>query len=133
MTRLDDWPERLFEVIDEARHKPFKWGEWDCTTFAAACVEAMTGEDPMSEFRDRYEDEESGKEALKELGGGSLYSVLKRKFGKPVPVAFAQRGDLALAKTEQGPTVFVVLGEKMVGPGDEGLEAVPRSGRAFCV
>lgn len=135
MKRCDDWPERLFDEIEKARNRPFAWGKWDCTCFMAACVEAMTGEDPMADYRGRYQDEKTGKAALKEIGGGSLYQALRRKFGKPIPVALAHRGDLALARTSMGPTVFVVLGEQMAGPGDAGLELVPvdRATRAFHV
>lgn len=133
--RCDDWPELLLEEVEKARFKPFAWGSWDCTCFMAACVEAMTGEDPMADYRGRYEDEETGKAALKEIGGGSLYHALLRKFGNPIPVALAHRGDLALARTVMGPTVFVVLGEQMAGPGDDGLELVPTDSatRAFRV
>lgn len=134
-TRHGDWAKRLFEAVDAWRHTPFAWGSADCTCFMAACVEAMTGEDPMVEYRGQYEDEETGKAALKALGGGSLYNALRRKFGKPIPVAMAKRGDLALAKTSMGPTVFVVLGEQMTGPGDDGIEMVPTdsAARAFRV
>ena len=135
MKRREDWPERLFDTIAEWKHRPFAWGTADCCQFMAVCVEAMTGTDPMAEYRGQYEDEASGKAVLKAKGGGSLYNALRRKFGQPIPVPMAKRGDLALAKTNVGPTTFVVLGEEMTGPGDDGLEMVSTAvaSRAFRV
>jgi hypothetical protein len=43
MTRLELWPSRLDAVIQAAATRPFAWGEHDCCTFAADCVEAVTG------------------------------------------------------------------------------------------
>lgn len=135
LIRREDWPEQLYAVIDDWRRTPFAWGSADCVCFMAACVEAMTDEDPMAEYRGQYEDEETAKAVMKLMGGGSLYNAMRRKFGKPIHVSMAKRGDLALAKTAMGPTVFVVLGEQMTGPGDDGLEMVPTAGatRAFRV
>lgn len=135
LARRPDWPERLHKEIEKARHKPFRWGRNDCCTFACNCVKAMTGEDPMAEFRRHYKDGVSAREALKTIGSGSLYHTARRKFGNPIPVAQAHRGDLALAMTQNGPTLFVILGEKMVGPGEDGLEHIPTldADRAFRV
>ena len=135
MKRRPDWPERLYREIEKARYKPFRYGKNDCCTFACDCVKAMTGEDPMAAFRRQYKDDASARAALKTIGSGSLYHTVRRKFGNPIPVAMAHRGDLALAITRNGPTLFVVLGEKMVGPGDDGLEHVPAADadRAFRV
>lgn len=133
--RLAGWPEHLMGVVRDWQDRPFEWGSADCLCFAAACVEAVTGEDKMTAPRGGYDDEESAKSALKTFGAGSLYHTLRREFGNPIPVAMARRGDLALTKTANGPTVFVVLGEKMTGPGEDGLEQTPTltADRAFRV
>ncbi|MFN3231682.1 MAG: DUF6950 family protein [Alphaproteobacteria bacterium] len=121
--RLPDWPERLADTIARLEDEPFRWGRHDCGTFAAECVEAITGADPIAGFRGAYEDEAGAKQALKEIGAGSLYHTLTKLFGKSVPPARARRGDLVLIRTELGPTLFVCLGEHCVGPGYERAES----------
>lgn len=95
MKRFVDWDNRLNQYLAEATKKEFDYAEHNCAHFAAGAVEAMTGEDPMEEFRGKFTNEKEAREALKTYGGGSLFSTLRRKFGNPVNGAHAKRGDLA--------------------------------------
>lgn len=87
-TRLDDWPERLRDVLATA-DRPFVWGEWDCCLFAATAVKAMTGEDFAAGFE--YTDKVSALRLLKDNGG---VAGIASKFLAEKSVALASRGDV---------------------------------------
>lgn len=117
--RHSAWETKLAEYIADKRGKPFVWGENDCCTFSAGAVEAMTGEDPMPEFRGKYD---TALGSARALGKKSLEEVLDEKF-EEVPIGFAQRGDLAWFTD----CVGVVAGGYAWFVGEDGLERVERS------
>lgn len=90
------WPRTLSEYLlaAQAQYKRdgFAWGRFDCCTFGADWVVQMTGVDPLAEFRGKY----STREEAFALAGGNLRTALESKLGPAIPVAHAQRGDLAL-------------------------------------
>ncbi len=94
--RLPDWPVRLNEYIVKAQSEQFDLGTHDCCTFAAGAVEAMTGVDPMADFRGKYDGWKSARKALKKIGQGELYDTLKDKFGKPLRGVYAHKGDVVM-------------------------------------
>ena len=117
--------------------KPFEWGKHDCCLFAANVVKAMTGEDPMVEFRGKYTDQESAIAALKKYGSVNLYQTMRRKFGNPR----RPRRSYVVYHTsrETGPTLGICLGQTCVFVGQEGtkegLVTLPTAEikRGFCV
>jgi hypothetical protein len=131
ITRREDWPERLAASIEAQAGKTFRWGKHDCTTAWSDHCKAMTGADPMAEFRGQYHDAASASAALKEIGAGSLYHTMARKFGKPAAPAMARRGDPVLAVTALGPTLLTCIGAECVGPGAEGPIRLPTTGARF--
>lgn len=120
MTRLEDWPLRLNAVIEAAAGRPFSWGEHDCCLFAADCVKAITGTDPMADVRGTYATEEEAGQLLAEA---PLRARLSALFGGAVPITLARRGDLLLFKDALG----VCLGERGAFVGPEGVSFVPVS------
>lgn len=125
LVRLPDWPERLSEIIDASRHKPFIWGEHDCCLFAMDCVEAMTGVDLAEPFRG-YKGKKQGFMVLKEHGGvkGIAESVAD-KFGiEEIDPAFAGRGDVCLFNIGQGDSLGIRAGEWIYAPGLEAIAAM---------
>lgn len=114
--RYEDWPPRLNAYVLSVQDKEFDVGVHDCTTFCAGAVEAITGVDYMEEFRDKYDSMESGEEALKTIGEGGLYKTLTKKFGKSLPGARGQRGDIAYYEGSCG----IVLGRVAVFLGEKG-------------
>ena len=137
MQRKDNWPARLVAKIEAARDKPFSWGEHDCCTFASACVEAMTGENPMKIFKGRYRSEADAGSILRQKGAGNLLDTLTEILGKPVPVEKAERGDVVYSVFETGPSVGVCFGKNSYFVGEEsgrdGLISLPtrESAKAF--
>jgi len=118
--RTGDWETKLSEYIASKRDVPFEYGANDCSTFAAGAVEAMTGADPIPEFRGEYDSLKSSIKALRKIGEGDLKKTLDAKFSA-VPCAFAQRGDLAFFADSVG----VVMGRFAWFVSDDGLERVP--------
>jgi hypothetical protein len=95
MIRHPNWEDRLAGYLEPLRTTPFQWGTNDCCTFAAGAVAAMTGIDPMAEFRGRYRTKRGAAIALGRIGTGTLSATMDGKL-EPVPPALAQRGDVVM-------------------------------------
>jgi hypothetical protein len=119
MTRVSDWESRLCDYIASKHGEVFQWGINDCCTFSAGAVEALTGFDPMPEYRGQYD---TALGSARALGGKTLEQVLDEKFSM-VPIGFAQRGDLVLMDN----CVGVVAGDYAWFVSDIGLERVRRN------
>lgn len=120
MDRINTWEAALSEYINDKRHEPFEYGVNDCCTFISGAVIAMTGEDPMPEFRGKYDSLKTSIAALKEIGAGDLESTLDGKF-PIVEVGFAQRGDIAFHEGSAG----IIAGSFAWFVSDDGLERIP--------
>jgi hypothetical protein len=123
--RVYNWWEALIQCIEDHRHTPLKWGEWDCCQFAAACVLAMTGID----YRDQFPAYASEKDALRIIAGfGSVDALISSVLGKSKPVAFAKRGDIIMIEAGAGPAVGVCLGVMCAVMGVEQMEFMACAG-----
>jgi hypothetical protein len=120
--RLSTWEDALVNYIATKRHEPFEYGVNDCCLFAAGAVIAVTGEDPMAEFRGNYDSLKGTLKVIKEIGAGTLEATLDGKFPE-VGIGHAQRGDLAFFDGSVG----VVMGGFAYFASDDGLEKVPRA------
>lgn len=118
MTRVSDWPKVLNEFIQERLYTPFKWGTNDCCIFAGDAVLAITGTDLVAEFRGKYQTEDGSKKAI---GGATVAGLVTQKLGKPVHWTHLQRGDVAMFEQENGKTLGLCVGAKLVTPGEDGL------------
>jgi len=120
--RISAWEEALADYIAIKRHEPFEYGVNDCCLFAAGAVEAITGEDPMPEFRGKYDSLKTSLQVIKEIGAGTLETTMDTKFLE-IEIGHAQRGDLAFFDDSVG----VVMGSFAYFVSDDGLERVNRS------
>ena len=120
--RISTWEEALSEYIIAKRHEPFEYGVNDCCLFAAGAVEAITGEDPMPEFRGKYDSLKTSLQVIKDIGAGTLEATMDGKFSE-VEIGQAQRGDLAFFDGSVG----VVMGGFAYFVSDDGLERINRS------
>jgi hypothetical protein len=120
--RISSWEEALSEYIATKRDEPFEYGVNDCCLFAAGAVEAITGEDPMPEFRGKYDSLKTSLQVIKDIGAGTLEATMDSKFSE-VEIGQAQRGDLAFLDGSVG----VVMGGFAYFVSDDGLERVNRS------
>lgn len=121
MERVSNWEQLLSDYIEIKRDAPFVYGENDCCMFAAGAVLAITGTDPMEEFRGQYNSLATSVRALKEIGSGDLESTIDGKFPQ-IPVGLAHRGDIAFFDGSLG----VVMDGYAWFVSDDGLERVPR-------
>jgi hypothetical protein len=120
--RVPAWEEALVNYMAEKRHEPFEYGVNDCCLFAAGAVLQITGEDPMPEFRGKYDSLKGSLKVIKEIGAGTLEATLDGKFPE-VGIGHAQRGDLAFFDGSVG----VVMGGFAYFASDDGLEKIPRA------
>lgn len=132
--RRADWPERLAALLDARMHVPFSWGSQDCITLAADVALALTGRDPIAQWRGTYSTEA---EADAILAGKTIEEfageVMQAFGGREVPVALAQRGDWCIVTLGNHSLVGVVIGSRAVAPALPGLGFVPmrRASRAW--
>jgi hypothetical protein len=98
MMRVDNWPARLYEVIERNRQVDFAWGTTDCFCFAADCVLAITGCDFLKDYRGRYSDQETAEQFIAKYGNveDALGALLEPLAAIETPVLLAQRGDVAV-------------------------------------
>lgn len=122
--RLPDWGSRLAALVEERRDAPFAWGRHDCAMFAADAVLAITGRDPLAAWRGAYSTEEGGAAITDPAGGFEAFMVAAfADHGSPdCPVAFAQRGDVALIQLRNLVSLAVVLDGVVAAPGTDGIE-----------
>ena len=122
MRRISTWEQRLSDYIASKLNEPFEYGVNDCSLFSAGAVEAMTEEDPMPEFRGKYDSLLTSVRVIQDAGFADLEAVIDSKFPE-VPIGFAKRGDLAFHDGSVG----VIIGNEAVFVSDDGLIRTPRS------
>lgn len=120
--RISCWEDALSDYMDIKRHEPFEYGVNDCCMFAAGAVEAITGEDPIPEFRGKYDSLKTSLQVIKDIGAGTLEATMDGKFPE-VEIGHAQRGDLAFFDGSVG----VVMGGFAYFVSDDGVERIKRS------
>ncbi len=123
LTRKENWPELLLASVEAAHTQPFAWGKHDCCTFAADCVQAMTGVDLMERFRGRYTSARGAIRAGAEAGYTALADIWNA-LPEIAPLT-AQRGDVVLFEAVEGLAVAVVIGHQAVAAGPDGVTLVP--------
>lgn len=122
--RKGSWRSALVKEIERWRRTPFAWGTHDCGLFAAACVEAMTGEDFSAPFRGRYHTAGGAARALRKAGHESVVSLAASLFPEIHP-SKARAGDLAAISTAEGEALGVVTGPEIAVYAHNGIGAVP--------
>lgn len=100
----------LTAYLKERADRPFEWGVNDCCIFAADWVRLVTGRDPMGYWRG-YSDEAEAHHLIER--GGGLARMVTEALGLALPtVATAQRGDVVLFESGNGPALGICAGEK---------------------
>lgn len=119
--RVEGWESLLTEHIEQARYRPFVWGEHDCSLDSADWIRKCTGVDLGSDWRGHYKTK-----------AGATRAMRKRGFLKPadiaanclsaVPVAFARRGDIVL---HPNGALGICNGRASVFVAEDGLLEIP--------
>lgn len=118
MKRLPDWQTRFSDFGNARARMPFCWGSNDCCTFAAACVEAITGHDPMASVTP-YRSELSAARLIRD--GAGLQQLATGFLGKSVPPILAAVGDVVLLMNEGREMLGICNGVNVVAPGEFGM------------
>jgi hypothetical protein len=121
--RHPQWEARLNTLVANALAARFEWGKFDCCTFAADVVQAITGCDRMADLRGTYACLRSALRVLEAEGG--LRAAVTRRLGEPLPeheILFAQRGDVVLHNVEGYPALAVVVGANALAPMSTGVQ-----------
>lgn len=123
MSRALRWEMALDAYLVERMRMPFAWGTNDCATFAAEWIHRCVG---VSLFDANYTDADGAAHEIAKRGG--MDKAVADVLGEPLETPrMAQRGDVALASVNDRKTLVVVIGASAVGPGKDGLAAVPIS------
>jgi hypothetical protein len=121
--RRQDWPTVLAQMVYNARCEPFVWGTHDCALWSADVIQAISlnNVDLAASYRGRYSTAAGAAAVIAAAtGGGDLEDLLvmvatQNNFTEVAPTQ-AQRGDLVLATTADGPAAGIV--------GPDGAEAI---------
>lgn len=124
MKRLDEWAERLNEVIESNRNRPFKRGEFDCTRFAHLCLMAIYGQTPFDQYRQDHTTKEEAFAYLREIGCRNPWRLVDRH-AQRIDLYCAKRGDLVGHRLFEAFSLGVCIGSSFVAPSDDGLEFIP--------
>lgn len=126
--RLEDWPGRLAAAVDAARGKVFDWKTHNCATFAADCVEAVTGHRYHEDFAVLHQTAASAR--VHSASAEKLRNMVCICLHTPITLpTLAQRGDVVLIElaTAHGDmpsfhaAIGVCLGRQAVSLAPEGL------------
>jgi hypothetical protein len=105
-----DWELAFAAYVEQSNGTRFRYHVHDCCTFAAGCVEAMTGTDVMARIRLLYEDRKSAIRLLRQVGGLEkiMAKVAADNGWKEIEPRFACRGDVVMFPMYKNPAVGVV-------------------------
>lgn len=119
--RLPDWQERFSDFGKARGSMPFAWGSNDCCTFAAACIAAITGTNPMADVRP-YNTERAAARLISK--GGGLLALATSFLGASVSPLRAGVGDVVLVTNEGREMLGICNGVNVVAPGEFGMVAL---------
>ena len=123
LKRVENWPALLANFVEQHRHTPFAWREWDCCSMAAAWVQCCTGVDVFGACSIKYAP--TMRSALrKTIKADGLKPLVDAALGASVAPAFAQRGDIVLLDLDGRESLAVCLGAVAAGAGVAGMEFV---------
>jgi len=124
--RVENWPTRLDAVVAAARATPFDWKTHNCGTFAADCVEAVTGISLHAGIAKQFPTKRAVTAAK-----GLRAAVSTHLDTTEIVAGFAQRGDVVLVSVAGVEALGVCLGRQAACLGPDGL-AFADMGAALC-
>ena len=100
MLRIENWRDALQAHIEANKAKEFEWGKHDCATWAASCVEVITGVNVIPDIVGSYTDvAEANRTMRKKLNTSNIQHVCENIFGEPKHIAYARAGDIVVAQS----------------------------------
>ena len=119
-----NWELELGNFLISNMHRDFRWGEWDCVTFASECVRIQTGTDLKSEIMGnrKYSSLVGGVRFLKSIGG-DIPSILDEHLERAE--SDVRTGDIAMMAVEERFSLGVVVGNMAWFLDTEGMRQAP--------
>jgi hypothetical protein len=81
--RIDGWPDRLMQVVEQHRAQPFVWGRTDCAMLFRHCVQVITGRDPLADLPPWYS-AVSAARALHRVGHATAVDLVRSRLPSAV-------------------------------------------------
>jgi len=103
-------PMTVEEFIAAEAAKPFTWGETDCASTASRWVEAVTGVNPVRQFRRVYTNEAEARAWLAEPGGIAVAMNRVMRAAGFAKTRTAQCGDVGLVMRDHRLCVSIFTG-----------------------
>lgn len=127
MARKSNWPAALSLFLAEKQAQPFDWTTNNCAFFASDWIAILTGIDPAAEYR---ADVDSALSAARMLATHDGIEAITEKEctargWSEVGPRLAQRGDICIVDTGDGPAVGVCTGERAAFAGPTGITVAP--------
>lgn len=122
--RHSGWEIALVDTLSRHQHEPFAYSTADCLIRVSDVALAITGQDPVAEFRGTYSDAKGAAAAMRKAGYTSIEAVLAGTFEEIAP-ALARRGDCGLIETNvdgrKELAAVIVVGDMVMGAADPGM------------
>lgn len=118
MNKVQNYLEKLNELIKASMEAPFSWGVMDCCVFAAKAVDAQYGTE-IEKDTHSYSTEIGANRFIKKHA--TSLETLIDTYLNPVEIGFAQRGDIVLFITDNGPTTGLMWLNGVWSTAPEGL------------
>jgi len=128
LERKQNWPQKLNEILENARHREFERGMHDCALFVCDAIFCMTGVDFGEDLRGTYDTKKAAFEAVQNTGCRDLIALASKRLGKPLKKSsMAGRGDVVAVKygDELGLAIVDLTGRRAVTPGLKELQYYP--------
>ena len=119
--RQAGWENKLFNIVEQARHKKFKWGEHDCFTFAVQCEAAVNGDTKFPELFDaEYINAFGATKSFMRHGYRGMMDCIDRRCSK-IDANMVKRGDWVALDMPEGIAIGECVGDKIAATGVDGL------------
>jgi hypothetical protein len=122
--RLANWRENLESLVQSRQAQPFAWGVSDCSLWAADVVMAITGRDPMAEYRGRYRTERG---ALRVMRRQRIEALVSEPLPQQISPRLAQPGDVGVIDGGKWPALVARVGGCWMAQGADGLVVIEPS------
>lgn len=124
--RLNDWPERLYQLIDTNQSTPFQWGTFDCSQFCIQAEQAMYDETRWTDLIGGYKTKRGACGRIKRAGADSLWNLIDQRMERLNSVKLAKRGDWIGHYTDDGESLGILIDSRFVCVHlDRGLVFIP--------
>lgn len=124
--RAPGWEERLAAEVAAASGKPFRWGDFDCATWAFDVAAVLRGGPSFAdEWRGKYKSARGALRIIRRLGAATMEEAVTARLGQPrKAVLLARRGDIVMTEAEQMPALGICVGASAMFLSKSGLVPV---------